>query len=128
MHRNTYINSPQCLEPTIEMTQYPKVFFAGQITGVEGYVESAASGLMAGINAAKAIKGEDKIVLPTSTVTGALSRYITVGPVKGTFQPMNANFGIIEHHVGRIKNKKERYLAIAEEALQSLSEALENAE
>ncbi|MBQ8539992.1 MAG: methylenetetrahydrofolate--tRNA-(uracil(54)-C(5))-methyltransferase (FADH(2)-oxidizing) TrmFO [Clostridia bacterium] len=128
MHRNTYINSPQCLEPTFEMTQYPKVFFAGQITGVEGYVESAASGLMAGINAAKAIKGEDKIVLPTSTVTGALSRYITVGPVKGTFQPMNANFGIIEHHVGRIKNKKERYLAIAEEALQSLSEALENAE
>ena len=110
------------------MILYPKVYFAGQITGVEGYVESAASGLMAGINIAKAIKGEEEIVLPTSTVTGALSNYITVGAVKGRFQPMNANFGIIEHHVGRIKNKKERYLAIAEEALCSLGKALGNAE
>ena len=128
MHRNTYINSPLCLKPTFEMIQYPKVYFAGQITGVEGYVESAASGLMAGMNAAKAILGEEGVVLPTSTVTGALANYITVGAVKGRFQPMNANFGIIEHHVGRIKNKKERYLAIAEEALLSLGEALKNAE
>ncbi len=126
MHRNTYINSPEVLKATFGMKNYPKVYFAGQITGVEGYVESAVSGLMAGINAARAIKGEEEIVLPTSTVTGALSNYITVGAVKGSFQPMNANFGIIEHHVGRIKNKKERYLAIAEEALQSLKEALSN--
>ncbi len=128
MHRNTYINSPEVLKATFGMIKYPKVYFAGQITGVEGYVESAASGLMAGINAAKAILGEEEIVLPTSTVTGALSNYITIGAVKGRFQPMNANFGIIEHHVGRIKNKKERYLAIAEEALQSLENALKNAE
>ena len=128
MHRNTYINSPEVLKATFGMIKYPKVYFAGQITGVEGYVESAASGLMAGINAAKAILGEEEIVLPTSTVTGALSNYITIGAVKGRFQPMNANFGIIEHHVGRIKNKKERYLAIAEEALQSLEKALESAE
>ena len=127
MHRNTYINSPEVLNATFGMREYPKVYFAGQITGVEGYVESAASGLMAGVNAARAIMGQKEIILPTSTVTGALSNYITVGAVKGRFQPMNANFGIIEHHVGRIKNKKERYLAIAEEALQSLKEALENA-
>lgn len=124
MHRNTYINSPELLEATFKMRKYPKVYFAGQITGVEGYVESAASGLMAGMNVAKSILGEDEVVLPASTVTGALSSYITVGAVKGRFQPMNANFGIIGHHVGRIKNKKERYLAIAEEALESLETAL----
>lgn len=124
MHRNTYINSPELLNADFAMRKHPKLFFAGQITGVEGYVESAASGLMAGINAAKRILGEESVILPTSTVTGALSNYITVGAVKGRFQPMNANFGIIDHHVGRIKNKKERYLAIAEEALSSLEEAL----
>lgn len=128
MHRNTYINSPEVLNATFGMKKYPRVYFAGQITGVEGYVESAVSGLMAGMNAARRMKGEEELVLPTSTVTGALANYITVGAVKGSFQPMNANFGIIEHHVGRIKNKKERYLAIAEEALQSLEKALENAE
>lgn len=126
MHRNTYINSPELLNATFAMKNYPKVYFAGQITGVEGYVESAASGLMAGLNAARKVKGLSEIVMPTSTVTGALSNYITVGAVKGRFQPMNANFGIIEHHVGRIKNKKERYLEIAREALQSLEESLEN--
>ena len=128
MHRNTYINSPELLNATFAMRKYPKIYFAGQITGVEGYVESAVSGLMAGVNIARKILGEDELVLPTSTVTGALSDYITVGAVKGRFQPMNANFGIIQHHVGRIKNKKERYLAIAEEALQSLDEALKQSE
>lgn len=121
MHRNTYINSPQLLNATFAMRKYPKIYFAGQITGVEGYVESAASGLMAGMNAARRILGESEIVLPPNTVTGALAKYITTGPVKGRFQPMNANFGIIEHHIGRIRDKKERYLAIAEEALNSLS-------
>ncbi len=124
MHRNTYINSPELLNADFSMRKHPKLYFAGQITGVEGYVESAASGLMAGVNAARRILGEGEVILPTSTVTGALSNYITVGAVKGRFQPMNANFGIIEHHVGRIKNKKERYLAIADEALKSLEEAL----
>ncbi len=124
MHRNTYINSPELLNATFAMKKHPKIYFAGQITGVEGYVESAASGLMAGMNAARQILGKDLVVLPTSTVTGALSNYVTVGAVKGRFQPMNANFGIIEHHVGRIKNKKDRYLAIADEALLSLENAL----
>lgn len=124
MHRNTYINSPGVLNATFAVKKYPKIYFAGQITGVEGYVESAASGLMAGKNAAKKIKGEKEIVLPTSTMTGALGNYITVGAVKGRFQPMNANFGIIEHHVGRIKNKKERYMAIADEALKALNDAI----
>lgn len=125
MHRNTYINSPELLLPTFAMRKYPKIYFAGQITGVEGYVESAASGMMAGINAARKILGKAEVVLPTSTVTGALSSYVTKGAVKGSFQPMNANFGIIEHHVGRIKGKKERYLAIAQEALDSLSENMD---
>jgi methylenetetrahydrofolate--tRNA-(uracil-5-)-methyltransferase len=120
MHRNTYINSPEVLESTFAMKKYPKIYFAGQITGVEGYVESAASGMMAGINAARKIKGEEEITQPSSTVTGALSSYITKGAMKGSFQPMNANFGIIEHSVGRIKGKKERYLAISQEALSNL--------
>ncbi len=127
MHRNTYINSPEVLKADFSMINYPKVFFAGQITGVEGYVESAASGLMAGMNAARAILGQESVILPPSTVTGALAKYITIGAVKGRFQPMNANFGIIEHPVGRIKNKKERYLAIADEALLSLEQALNDA-
>ncbi len=124
MHRNTYINSPKVLGADFAMRKYPKVYFAGQITGVEGYVESAMSGLMAGMNAALKIKGEKSIILPENTMTGALSAYVEKGPVKGTFQPMNANFGIIAHHVGRIKGKKERYAAISEEALTALGEAL----
>ncbi len=120
MHRNTYINSPQCLRADFSMINYPKIYFAGQITGVEGYVESASSGLMAGMNAARRMKGETEVILPPNTVTGALCKYITIGAVKGRFQPMNANFGIIEHHVGRIKGKKERYMQIANEALEQL--------
>ena len=76
--------------------------------------------MVAGINAAKAILGERKMIFPTSTVIGALANYVSVGPVKGKFQPMNANFGIIEHNIGRIKNKKERYLAIADAALSEI--------
>lgn len=124
MHRNTYINSPRLLSARLNMQKHEKIYFAGQITGVEGYVESAASGLVAGINAASAIRGEKQLTLPKNTMTGALMDYVAKGPVKGIFQPMNANFGIIAHHVGMIRGKKERYSAIAAEALEALDEVL----
>lgn len=120
MHRNTYINSPRLLKATFAMKKYPRVYFAGQLTGVEGYVESAASGMMAGINAARSIMGKGEAILPETTMTGALSAYVTRGGVKGSFQPMNANFGIIRHEEIRLKNKKERYLAISDGALKAL--------
>lgn len=119
MHRNTYINSPLVLENDYSLLKYPKVFFAGQITGVEGYVESASSGLVAGINAARKILGRDSIVFPPSTCTGALIKYITDRENK-KFQPMNANFGIIEWNRIKIKNKKERYEYISSLALEAL--------
>ncbi len=119
MHRNTYINSPLVLDNDYSLLKYPKVFFAGQITGVEGYVESASSGMMAGINAAEKIKGRDKVVLPPSTCSGALVKYITDRQNKN-FQPMNANFGIIEWERVKIKNKKERYEYISSLALAAL--------
>ena len=119
MHRNTYINSPLVLENDYSLLKYPKVFFAGQITGVEGYVESASSGLVAGINAARKILGKDSIVFPPSTCTGALIKYITDRENK-KFQPMNANFGIIEWNRVKIKNKKERYEYISSLALEAL--------
>lgn len=119
MHRNTYINSPLVLEKDYSLIKYPMVFFAGQITGVEGYVESASSGMVAGINAARKIRGEDSIVFPPSMCTGALIKYITDRENK-KFQPMNANFGIIEWERIKIKNKKERYEYISSLALKTL--------
>ncbi len=119
MHRNTYINSPLVLENDYSLLKYPKVFFAGQITGVEGYVESASSGLVAGINAARKILGRESVVFPPSTCTGALIKYITDRENR-KFQPMNANFGIIEWERIKIKNKKERYEYISSLALEAL--------
>ncbi len=119
MHRNTYINSPLVLENDYSLLKYPKVFFAGQITGVEGYVESASSGMVAGINAARKILGKESVVFPPSTCTGALIKYITDRENK-KFQPMNANFGIIEWNRVKIKNKKERYEYISSLALEAL--------
>lgn len=107
MHRNTYINSPKLLTNTYAMKKYPKIFFAGQITGVEGYIESAASGFVAGINAAKLIKGEKPVVLSAKTALGALSSYVS-NPSIEDFQPMNVNFGIFEALGERIKDKKEK--------------------
>ncbi len=120
MHRNTYINSPKLLSPDYSLRAKPDIFFAGQITGVEGYVESASSGLMAGINAARRVLGEAPLVLPPSTCTGALAAYITEPSLKN-FQPMNANFGIIEWEHIKIKNKKERYEHISANALKILA-------
>ena len=121
MHRNTYINSPKVLNYDYSLLDYPKVFFAGQITGVEGYVESASSGLIAGINAARKINGQESIVFPASTCSGALIKYITDRENK-KFQPMNANFGIIEWNRVKIKNKKERYEYISSLALKALED------
>ncbi|MGN1098062.1 MAG: FAD-dependent oxidoreductase, partial [Clostridia bacterium] len=108
------------LNPDYSLRANPNIFFAGQITGVEGYVESASSGLMAGINAAARISGEDSLVLPASTCSGALAAYITNPSIKN-FQPMNANFGIIEWERIKIKNKKERYEYISDKSLKVLA-------
>ncbi|MGG3802192.1 FADH(2)-oxidizing methylenetetrahydrofolate--tRNA-(uracil(54)-C(5))-methyltransferase TrmFO [Metabacillus fastidiosus] len=119
MHRNTFINSPNLLKPTYQYKGRENLFFAGQMTGVEGYVESAASGLVAGINAANLILGKELIEFPHETAIGSMSRYITTTNSKN-FQPMNANFGIIAELPERIRNKKERYEALANRALKTI--------
>lgn len=116
MHRNTFMNSPELLEPTYQSRKRSDLFFAGQMTGVEGYVESAASGMVAGMNAAKMALGEDLLTFPRETAVGSMAYYITHTEGKH-FQPMNANFGIFPDLPERIKDKKERYTAIAERAL-----------
>lgn len=117
MHRNTYINSPVLLDAAFNMKKQPNLFFAGQMTGVEGYIESASSGFLAGINAARMAKGLDKFIFPGNTMIGALARYIS-SPVSGKFQPMNANFGIMDQLKEKVRNKKERNLKAAQRALE----------
>lgn len=107
MHRNTFINSPKLLLPTYQFKERPNLFFAGQMTGVEGYVESAASGLIAGMNAAKAALGQELVVLPVETTLGSMAQYITTADFKH-FQPMNANFGLLPKLETKIRNKKEK--------------------
>lgn len=107
MHRNTFINSPKVLKPTYQFKNREDLFFAGQMTGVEGYVESAASGLVAGINAAKIALGQEPVIFPAETAIGSMARYITATNAK-TFQPMNANFGIFPEFDEKIRGKKER--------------------
>lgn len=119
MHRNTFINSPKLLRPTYQYKDRDSLFFAGQMTGVEGYVESAASGLLAGINAARLAKGEDQIILPVETVMGSMAHYITTTNAKH-FQPMNANFGLLPSLGIKIRNKKEKNEKLAERALGSI--------
>ncbi len=119
MHRNTFINSPKLLLPTYQYKDRTDLFFAGQITGVEGYVESAAAGLLAGINAARLVQGKDMIVLPEETVLGSMANYITTANEKN-FQPMNANFGLLPPIEPRVKNKKERYEQLASRALDTI--------
>ncbi len=119
MHRNTYINSPVLLEPTYQCKNRPTLFFAGQITGVEGYVESASSGLVAGINAALIAQGKDPVVFPRDTAHGALAHYITTAD-PAHFQPMNINYGLLPPSAARIRDKKERCRTIAATALNSL--------
>ncbi|WP_392397644.1 methylenetetrahydrofolate--tRNA-(uracil(54)-C(5))-methyltransferase (FADH(2)-oxidizing) TrmFO [Paenibacillus tuaregi] len=121
MHRNTFINSPTLLEPTYQSMKRPTLFFAGQMTGVEGYVESAASGLVAGINAARAARDQEGIVFPEDTTLGSMARYITTADFKH-FQPMNANFGLFPKLEGRYRKKSEKNEALARRALNSLEQ------
>ena len=121
MHRNTYINSPETMCPTMQFKNNHELFFAGQMTGVEGYVESAASGLVAGINAARLCHGKEPVIFPQETAHGALCHYITTAPAKH-FQPMNVNFGIMSPIKEKIRDKKLKKQHIAERALEVLEE------
>lgn len=116
MHRNSFMNSPELLKPTYQSTKREDLFFAGQMTGVEGYVESAASGLLAGINAARLAKELEPVTLPQETAMGSMAYYITHAEGKH-FQPMNANYGLFPELPERIRDKKSRYEAIAQRAL-----------
>jgi methylenetetrahydrofolate--tRNA-(uracil-5-)-methyltransferase len=121
MHRNTYIHSPSLLEPTLAMRAHPHVHFAGQIVGVEGYLESAAMGLVAGVNAARQAAGVAPVVFPVDTVLGSLTNYVSRYEGKD-FAPMNSNWGILPPLEGdRIRDKKERGRAMAERALRAFN-------
>ena len=123
MHRNTFIDSSHLLTNTYKMKSIKNLYFAGQITGVEGYVESISSGLMAGINAANEFYGKEEFYLPIETMTGALANYISTPNEK--FQPMNANFGIVPGLEKRIKDKKEKYTILADRGLNKLKEQIQ---
>ena len=124
MHRNSYMDSPNLLKQTFQSRKKENLFFAGQMTGVEGYVESAASGLVAGINAVKLFNDEEVVIFPKTTAIGSLPYYITHTDSKH-FQPMNVTFGIVEELEGpRIRDKKERYTKVAERALNSLTDII----
>ncbi len=125
MHRNTYLNSPGLLAADYSMKSRPEVFFAGQMTGVEGYIESAGSGMVAGINAARRAKGLDALIFPRKTMIGAMAQYVQNGGVSSTFVPMNANFGIIEMPAKKVKGgKAARNQVIADTAIATIQEML----
>ena len=120
MHRNTFIDSPRILDSDFSDKENKNLFFAGQLTGVEGYMESASSGLLCGINAARVISGQAAVTLPAETMMGALSRYIS-DPAVRDFQPMGANFGILPELADRPRDKAERGTAYAERSLAALT-------
>ena len=126
MHRNTYINSTMVLDNTYNMKNNDNIYFAGQITGVEGYVESIASGFIAGINAANKILGKEKFTMPKETVNGALADYISTENDK--FQPMNANFGILPKLEENIKDKKLKYQKMADRSLEKIEIIIKNSQ
>ena len=123
MHRNSFIDSPKLLCSDYSLKSDSDIFFAGQITGVEGYIESAASGIMAGINVVRRIKGKAPMVLPHETMIGALTAYIS-GGCSGEFQPMGCNMGILPELPERIKDKKVKYAAYADRSLAALKNNL----
>ncbi len=123
MHRNTFINSPALLNADYSLRENSNIFFAGQITGVEGYMESAGSGILAGINAVRRFKGENSFVLPDFTMNGALSHYISSYSGKN-FQPMGANFGILPPIEPHIRDKKLRYQALSDRSVNYMKEIL----
>jgi len=119
MHRNTYINSPMLLSPTLQMREFNKVMFAGQVSGVEGYIESASMGLLSGINMARIIKGESPLVFPGETAIGSLSLYISNESIKH-LQPMNINFGLMPGLDESIRDKKLKNKKISERSVSAL--------
>ena len=123
MHRDTFMDSPRLLSKSLSLKSEPRLFFAGQFTGVEGYTESAATGILAGINAARFAIGEEPLVLPPETMLGALVNYITDESVDN-FQPMGANMGILPPLEKKIRHKDERYAALAERAIAGLEAVL----
>ena len=123
MHRNSFLKSPGLLGPDFAVINEPRVFFAGQITGVEGYMESASSGILAGVNAARYILGQTPFVLPETTMMGALSRYIADESTKD-FQPMGAAMGLLPPCETKIRDKKERYRLLSERALAAVEESV----
>ncbi|MCK4257531.1 MAG: methylenetetrahydrofolate--tRNA-(uracil(54)-C(5))-methyltransferase (FADH(2)-oxidizing) TrmFO [Halanaerobiales bacterium] len=120
MHRNTFINSPKLLEPTLQLKTDPRIFFAGQITGVEGYVESVAMGIIAGLNAVRLIQKKELLIFPKETAHGALTHYITAANQK-SFQPMNINFGILPPLKEKIKDKKLKKETVSKRGLEFLN-------
>lgn len=120
MHRNTFINSPKLLDPSLQMLKRRGTFFAGQLTGVEGYIESAATGLVAGINMARALHGKEPLVFPRNTAIGSLCNYITTS--NADFQPMNVNFGLLPPLSRRVRGKKIRNQQLSERAILEMKE------
>lgn len=125
MHRNTFINSPRILKNTLQTIRNPKLMFAGQITGVEGYVESTSSGMVAGINMSRIMQGKDAVEFPKTTAHGSLSRYITDRTIK-SFQPMNVNFGIFEPLKIKYRNKQEKNREYSKIALEELDNIIKS--
>lgn len=125
MHRNTFINSPKVLKATYQFRNREDLFFAGQMTGVEGYVESAASGLIAGLNAARLVNGAETVEFPHETAMGSMARYITTTNAKN-FQPMNANFGLFPDLPEKIRGKQERNEKHASRALETIQKFVKN--
>ena len=119
MHRNTFLESPKLLRGDYSFRERPLLFFAGQITGVEGYMESASSGILAGVNLARRLAGKETLLLPETTMMGALSRYVS-GYEGKDFQPMGANFGVLPPLPEKIRDKRQRYMALAERGLDHL--------
>ena len=125
MHRNTFLNGPKLLDRYYRLRSEPRIGFAGQVTGVEGYVESCASGMLAALEAARRFHGLPPLDFPRTTAIGALALYVSGGAASGDFQPMNVNFGIIEHLDERIRGKRDRYLKVSERALGELEKIIE---
>ena len=124
MHRNTFLNGPELLDASFRMKNRPNLLFAGQMTGVEGYMESAASGILAGINACRMIRGQAPFVLPIDTMMGALAAHVCTP--NADYQPMGANFGILPTLETHIRDKKQRYGALAMRAMDSLKKVIED--
>jgi methylenetetrahydrofolate--tRNA-(uracil-5-)-methyltransferase len=125
MHRNSFLNAPKVLQVDFSLRQRPNIFFAGQITGVEGYLESAASGLLAGLNVRRRLSGQETLVFPPETALGGLARHLAGSP-SVSFQPMNINFGLISPLSKKIRNKKEKNRKISERALTILDDFIKN--